>query len=1661
MFTEKGIAIMAIGFARFKFVKRSNGQNACLKSAYNSKTSIHFEGTRLQGETHYSFVNVREKPAHSTVILPDHVDKKFLDRGVLWNLVEQTENRLNSQVCWEMVFALPDDACVTLEDRIELCNRFVKECFVSYGSAVQIDIHPPTEDKNWHAHFLGTLREFNEEGTDFVPNKMRDGFIPDVRFGIPIFPEKWAKYAIDLQNKFFIEKGYDIRVDPKGIVPQKHIGPVRFRARSQSLIEENDIKRELNQIALRDPQKLLDHIVTSHSIFDYETVDFYIQKIEGLTYSEQTDLLQEFWKISDIVPLFHEDTRKFSGSYTIQKVIKEESSILRNAERLIKRNTFKIDFDVDSEKFSKHLNNEQKEAFKRVIESCDLSCINGLAGTGKSTLLVSLKDLYESNGYTVRGFGPDSATSSVLEQKGFTGSENIHRFLFNYKNQNREVLSGNEVWIIDESSKIANTSFNELLKLAVSKDVKLIFTGDVSQLSPVERGTAFTKLCDKFGFVNLEDIQRQESKTDREIVKLLSERTKDHLRKEGINKAIELMEEKGTIRWCDDKITSIKSLISAWAKDGALDSSSSSCIVALKRSEVTVINDVVRMYRKKCGLLGEKDYLCNTAVGTFVFSEKDVLLFRQRSTNLGIETGDRGVVQGISKESISVLMEKNNKIVQISPNEYAHFELGYASTNFGSQGATFDRSYVLASPQMKQEAYYVAASRHRKGFKLFVSKDEISSLAKLKFLASRKSVAATTFGLVTKEELEKKDHLEDLKGSNSIFKRTYGKAKEAISKWDIWTKHQDLSENIEFYRPKIDRKKGFELTALENQNQIPSRIISNSSYIKSSDSIVLDGVNASYQRKLLEPQEMTIKYDNSASGNSMVASDGDHKEQLSYFSEFVDNLCKEVESLKSFKSNNLNTGSLSFEKASVLSDYHLANIDCKNLMKDGLGSSFLEVKRAIESRNSLAYNTKKSLSSDELKSVLGEDSLKELHSFSKKHEAHLNKVQFKDTPERVSSNRQTANKKTQKGSLEQEKPPESLSLGGLSMPREESVNRQLNLSRSKRSLLDEYTKRSIEASNLYDRGKNESTEKGIGFQNTSVSQEFFHAASKRNEAAYTLKKSLSTVEISKIFNENEKRYINQRADKYEESLRQNQKNSPEHIENLLKERMEDLCISLFPDGYSSKTGSSMRFGHKGSLSVKVTGKYAGTFKDFENQDSGGPINLIRKVKGYDFSQSMEFAKNFLSLPVSNHISKVSRVKEESKWISVQPPLGTNIPRLIDVNPGLCDSFNEVSRHDYRDKQGYLLFCVLRLEPKDGGSKQIRPLSYGFDQNNPSKKYWKTIGYQTEKKAIYGLEKLNLNPSAPVLIVEGEKTADAATKMFEKEGVVVISWLGGTGSVDKVDWSHLQGKNVTIWPDNDTAGFTASNSICSHLRKIGVSSLKQVDIKVLEKNFPKKWDLADELPNGVTKSIVRDLWLSAQEKCVPLESLLINLDSPRDSKNNTEFKRFSLDILSSVEDRLRDDLEKKHPNKPWDVKHEIIKEASSVLASKSDISKQLESFGVYGSVNDRLTVQFLYRMAESGVKPSLTLAGELKQDLQAVGNLVNTYRNIDKELVDGAFDKVFLNSSKNGGMDTSIRQFRNSLEEEIRRQTRSMAEVALQDVASKERSSTRQAQIDLG
>ncbi|MGI9160001.1 MAG: DUF6371 domain-containing protein, partial [Saprospiraceae bacterium] len=152
--------------------------------------------------------------------------------------------------------------------------------------------------------------------------------------------------------------------------------------------------------------------------------------------------------------------------------------------------------------------------------------------------------------------------------------------------------------------------------------------------------------------------------------------------------------------------------------------------------------------------------------------------------------------------------------------------------------------------------------------------------------------------------------------------------------------------------------------------------------------------------------------------------------------------------------------------------------------------------------------------------------------------------------------------------------------------------------------------------------------------------------------------------------------------------------------------------------------------------------------------------------------------------------------------------------------------------EYRSGDGGLLGLICRFDTPDG--KQIVPYTYRTDG---ARKEWRWQGFDLPRP-LYNLHKIAERPDATVLVVEGEKAADAAQVLLPH--IVVTCWQGGAMAIRNADWTPLYGKKVVLWPDKDTPGVKAMLNIADALRG-NCAAIKWVN-NVPE--LPEKWDIAD-------------------------------------------------------------------------------------------------------------------------------------------------------------------------------------------------------------------------
>jgi hypothetical protein len=133
-----------------------------------------------------------------------------------------------------------------------------------------------------------------------------------------------------------------------------------------------------------------------------------------------------------------------------------------------------------------------------------------------------------------------------------------------------------------------------------------------------------------------------------------------------------------------------------------------------------------------------------------------------------------------------------------------------------------------------------------------------------------------------------------------------------------------------------------------------------------------------------------------------------------------------------------------------------------------------------------------------------------------------------------------------------------------------------------------------------------------------------------------------------------------------------------------------------------------------------------------------------------------------------------------------------------------------------------------------------------------------MGEMRGPRPLYRLHGLLARRDAPILVVEGERTADAAAAILSEYRVTTSS--GGAHASAQSDWSPLQGRRVIVWRDADDPGAQYAADVARLAREANAA---EVCVVQLPDGLPNGWDLADPLPEGWSVDTVSRLLVGAQ------------------------------------------------------------------------------------------------------------------------------------------------------------------------------------------------------
>ena len=280
--------------------------------------------------------------------------------------------------------------------------------------------------------------------------------------------------------------------------------------------------------------------------------------------------------------------------------------------------------------------------------------------------------------------------------------------------------------------------------------------------------------------------------------------------------------------------------------------------------------------------------------------------------------------------------------------------------------------------------------------------------------------------------------------------------------------------------------------------------------------------------------------------------------------------------------------------------------------------------------------------------------------------------------------------------------------------------------------------------------------------------------------------------------------------------------------------------------------------HAGSFKINVK---TGVWSDFACQDIGGgdPVSLYAYICNFKMGEAALALAKELNIIIEDPGSR----KPAATWSAIVP-VPEAAPDPPKVYPKKIDKqWIEIpikKYYTYRTKDGQLAgyTCLVKYED---GSKEVVPLTYC---KAGDKKEWKFRSFKIPRP-IYKLDKLIKNKDAQVLIVEGEKCADAAEELFKDyNNIVVISWIGGGKGVSSIKWDALRGRKIILWPDADSQRYKENHERAGEIMDfvdqpgaatmIKIYNLTKKKIKGARlvkppRQFLNGWDIADAVENN--------------------------------------------------------------------------------------------------------------------------------------------------------------------------------------------------------------------
>lgn len=540
----------------------------------------------------------------------------------------------------------------------------------------------------------------------------------------------------------------------------------------------------------------------------HESVFYYTDLVEraanaasGLLSREQRQrTFDKVLQAEEIVELDKPDTSHDAGTrlnstrpFTARHTIETERNIHALATELLRTGRFEIPPEARTAKVRElkaadyPIDGEQIRAIEAATRAGQIAIIEGAAGSGKTTTLRPIADLYKDQGYDI------IATSVSWRITLELGSDlDAPNWCVDKLNagmvSGRIAVSPRTVIVVDEAGQLSSLQAAQILRMAQASGAKVIFAGDTQQQQPVEAGPGLRLISDVTGSVRVDTIRRQKADIEdilvaihgenREAAQLRAEiapalekqrildefdaipdaekakvrpwqvAASEHFRDGDAAQGIAAYNSRGRLHIDSNLDKTFTHLIADWDRLRTEQPNKTSAVIAYSRAEVNTLSHLMRerlltdyqgpRYTVQACRSREpkaKPESLELAVGDIIrtgAANFDKQLFN--GTHLRVlelrEDEPTLADPGVPRIWIKGRTDRG-KIVEFHHDQIRDYhgkirlDYGYAMTMNAAQGLTVDRAFVFANQKPSRETVYPAMTRHRERLDVYVDRKPV------------------------------------------------------------------------------------------------------------------------------------------------------------------------------------------------------------------------------------------------------------------------------------------------------------------------------------------------------------------------------------------------------------------------------------------------------------------------------------------------------------------------------------------------------------------------------------------------------------------------------------------------------------------------------------------------------------------------------------------------------------------------------------------------------------------------------------------------------------------------------------------------------------------------------------------------------------------------